>query len=102
MTASVVLKLEKTSLSETAIKRHKDSLFKLEYIAIIPKTAERRLKSKKAQPTAAPKNSPPLKNPWHSLREAKEKAALAGDDFQICTFVAPLYDEARTYFQGKC
>ncbi len=39
MTASVVLKLEKTSLSEAAIKRHKNSLFQLEYIAIISKTA---------------------------------------------------------------
>ena len=40
------------------------------------------LKSKKAQPTAAPAISPPLRNPWHSLREAKEKAAHAGDQIQ--------------------
>ena len=40
------------------------------------------LKSKKAQPTAAPEISPSLKNPWHSLREAKEKAAHAGDQTQ--------------------
>ncbi len=40
------------------------------------------LKSKKAQPTAAPAISPPLKKPWHSLREAKEKAAHADDQIQ--------------------
>ena len=57
------------------------------------------LKSKKAQPTTAPEISPPLKNPWSALCATKEKAALAGDDFQKSFFLAPLYDEARTYFQ---
>lgn len=33
------------------------------------------LKSKKAQPTAAPNISPPLKNPWFALRATKEKTA---------------------------
>ena len=37
------------------------------------------LKSKKAQPTAAPEIPPPLKNPWSVLRTATEKAARSGD-----------------------
>ena len=46
------------------------------------------LKSKKAQPTAAPAISPPLKNPWHSLREAKEKSGGKRPKSQNCTFLA--------------
>jgi hypothetical protein len=46
------------------------------------------LKTKKAQPTAAPEISPPLKNPWHALRATKEKAARAGDDFRKSFFLA--------------
>ena len=60
------------------------------------------LKSKKAQPTAAPAISPPLRNPWYSLREAKEKAAHAGDQIQKSFLVARLYNEARTHFQQNC
>ena len=46
------------------------------------------LKSKKAQPTAAPKIPPPLKNPWHSLREAKEKAAHSRHNSEISLVLA--------------
>ena len=59
------------------------------------------LKSKKAQPTAAPEISPPLKNPWHSLREAKEKSGGKRPKSQNCTVLAQLYDQARTYFQQE-
>ena len=46
------------------------------------------LKSKKAQPTAAPEIYPPLKNPWHSLREAKEKSGGKRPKSQNCTVLA--------------
>jgi DNA invertase Pin-like site-specific DNA recombinase len=59
------------------------------------------LKSKKAQPTAAPEISPP-KNIWFLLRKTKEKAARMGDDFDFCTFLVEFYDSARTYFEENC
>ena len=40
------------------------------------------LKSQKAQPTAAPNSFSPPENIWSALRATKEKAALAGDNFQ--------------------
>jgi hypothetical protein len=56
------------------------------------------LKTKKAQPTAAPTAFPP-KNIWTALRAAKEKAALSGDiSAKSCNLVS-IYNEARTYFQ---
>jgi hypothetical protein len=46
------------------------------------------LKSKKAQPTAAPTAFPP-KNIWLLLRKAKEKAALSGDNSGFSPFLVP-------------
>ncbi len=46
------------------------------------------LKSKKAQPTAAPEISPPLKNPWSALRATKEKTALSRRNSEICLLLA--------------
>ena len=46
------------------------------------------LKSKKAQPTAAPNVSPP-KNIWVLLRKTKEKAARMGDNFPISSVLVP-------------
>lgn len=44
------------------------------------------LKTKKAQPTAAPTAFPP-KNIWLLLRKAKEKAALSGDNSDFSPFL---------------
>ena len=54
------------------------------------------LKTKKAQPTAAPTAFPP-KNIWTALRAAKEKAALSGDNFQFSSvLVHPVGFEPTT------
>lgn len=45
------------------------------------------LKSKKAQPTAAPNISPPLENPWFALRATKEKTAHLRRNSNFCTFL---------------
>ena len=56
------------------------------------------LKTKKAQPAAAPNAFPP-KNIWLLLRKTKEKAALSGDNLGFNPFMVSIYNEARTYFQ---
>ena len=45
------------------------------------------LKSKKAQPAAAPTTALPPENIWVSLRKTKEKAAQKGDDFRKSFFL---------------
>ena len=59
------------------------------------------LKTKKAQPTAAPNAFPP-KNMWLLLRKTKEKAALSGDNLGFDPFLVSIYNEARTYFEENC
>jgi len=88
-------------LSETAIKADKQKRQLLNWfpLTIIPKQNRLwRLKTKKAQPTAASTAFPP-KNTWLALRAAKEKAALAGDNSGFSPFLVSIYNEARTYFQ---
>jgi hypothetical protein len=60
------------------------------------------LKSKKAQPTAAPEISPPSENPWFLLRKTKEKTALVRRNSDFFPILVSLYDKARTYFEEKC
>ena len=48
------------------------------------------LKTKKAQPTAAPKVSPPSENIWFLLCKTKEKAALAGDNLGFNPFLVQM------------
>lgn len=60
------------------------------------------LKSKKAQPTAAPKVSPPSENIWFLLRKTKEKRALSRPVSEFCPFLVEFYNSARTYFEEKC
>ena len=73
------------SICETAesgsYAEQKDALLQIDGLNLF-------LKSKKAQPTAAQTVSPP-KNIWSALRAAKEKAALAGDNFRKSTFLVP-------------
>ena len=87
------------SLCETAknnsLEPKKEALLQIEGLNLF-------LKSKKAQPAAAPEISPPPKNPWHSLREAKEKSGAKRPKSQNCTFLARLYAEARTHFAQNC
>ena len=102
MTALVVTNSSCLKLSRTAIKADKQKDNLLNWLQVyFTRNRERRLKSKKAQPTAAPEISPPLKNPWHSLREAKEKSGGKRPKSQNCTVLAQLYDQARTYFQQE-
>jgi hypothetical protein len=57
---------------------------------------------KKAQPTAAPEISPPLKNIWFALRATKEKTALArrnSDFFPILVRKAGI-EPARLLVKG--
>jgi len=61
----------------------------------------RRLKTKKAQPTAAQNSFLPPENIWLLLRKTKEKAARSGDQFNFLPSLVPLYDEARNYFLTK-
>ena len=60
------------SLCETAnngsLVAKKDALLQIDGLNLF-------LKSKKAQPTAAPKTSPPSENTWSVLRTAKQKTA---------------------------
>ena len=43
----------------------------------------------------------PQENSWSALRVAREKAALAGDRFRICSDLVALYSEARTHFRDN-
>ena len=60
------------------------------------------LKSKKAQPTAAPEISPPLKNIWFALCATKEKTAQRAAHSDFLPILVSLYDKARTYFEENC
>jgi len=60
-----------------------------------------RLKTKKAQPAAAPTVAHPLKNQWTALRAARQLAAKRLKIEKSFSLV-PLYDEARTYFEENC
>jgi hypothetical protein len=53
------------------------------------------VKTKKAQPTAAPNVSPPKKNQWTALCAARQ---LVASQPESCNMVE-LYNEVRTYFQ---
>jgi hypothetical protein len=72
-------------------------------ITILPrKTANGGLKSKKAQPTAAPKTSPPSENIWLLLRKTKEKRAQMRSISEKSFLMVSLYDKARTHFEENC
>ena len=60
-----------------------------------------RLKSKKAQPTAAPAISPPF-GIWVLLRKTLEKAAHAGDLSENSCLLVQFYNCARTHFKQNC
>ena len=60
------------------------------------------LKSKKAQPTAAPAAFIPPETIWSALRAAIEKAALTRRDSDFFPILVAFYDYARTHFSTKC
>ena len=60
------------------------------------------LKSKKAQPTAAPAPFLPPETIWSALRAAIEKAALARRNSDFFPILVAFYDYARNYFSTKC
>ena len=60
------------------------------------------LKSKKAQPTAAPNAALPPENIWVLLRKTKEKIARMGDNSAKSCNLVSIYDQARTYFEENC
>jgi CRISPR/Cas system CSM-associated protein Csm2 small subunit len=60
------------------------------------------LKSKKAQPTAAPNAALPPENIWVLLRKTKEKTAQRAANSDISPFLVELYNSARTYFEENC
>jgi len=98
MTAPVVHKLEKTSLSETAIKRHKNSLFKTcvhkKYTKQKPPMA---VKNKQAHFRAPVVLNSPQKTPWVALRASLQNFKKNPNSFQM----VELYNSARTYFISK-
>ena len=87
------------SLCETAnnesLVAKKDALLQIEGLNLF-------LKSKKAQPTAAPEAPPPSENIWFLLRKTKEKTALVRRNSDFCPILVSLYDKARTYFERNC
>ena len=60
----------------------KDAFLKIEGLNLF-------LKNKTAQPTAAPAIAPPSENLWSTLRAAKEKAALTGDNSNFFPILVP-------------
>jgi len=67
-------------------------------LSVFNKNRQWRLKTKKAQPTAALNAFSP-KNIWLALRATKEKAARLGDISENSFLLVDFYNFARTYFQ---
>jgi len=65
------------------------------------KNRQWRLKTKKAQPTAAHYSFSPPENPWLALRTAIKNAALSGDQFLESQFMVDFYNQARTHFMQR-
>jgi len=86
------------SLCETAngesLLAKKEALLQIEGLNLF-------LKTKKAQPAAAPTVAHPLKNQWTALRAARQLAAKRLKIEKSFSLVA-LYSKARTYFSTKC
>jgi hypothetical protein len=66
------------------------------------KNRQWRLKTKKAQPTAAQSSFLPPENIWSALRAAKEKTAQRAANSDFSPFLVRFYNLARTYFEEKC
>ena len=60
------------------------------------------LKSKKAQPTAAPVAFLPPETIWFALRASLEKTALARRNSDFFPILVAFYNYARNYFSTKC
>jgi hypothetical protein len=68
-------------------------------ISILHQNRLWRLKTKKAQPTAAQDSFLPPENIWSALRAAKQKTAQNAPKIEKSLLLVSLYDKARTYFE---